>query len=376
MDAASVNAILLGLLIVLAALSGIGLLIFIHEFGHFIAAKISGVKVREAAIGFGPKIYKKQWGETLYSIGILPLGGFVKLAGMEPEDSIEAGEEDRAFDNQSLFKKVAIIGAGPLMNILIAVPIFAIIFMFGVQEQTTVVAGVSSGSAAHKAGIQKGDRLISIDGQKIDEWGDVSRAVAPKPNESVKIVVERDGKKLTKTATVGQRDRKKIEDNEEKTVKEGFLGIEGETRIKRYGPLQAFSMAVKMTIQTTGAIISIFAALFTGGIPASTLAEGSAGPVGVIYISSEMIRKGFTNFLWFLGIISPNLAIVNLLPLPPLDGSRVTFLIYERIRGKRISKERFVQLQTIGVALLVFLMVFLTAFDLNRILSRTFMKGF
>lgn len=370
------EAVLSRLFLVLIALSGLGLLIFIHEFGHFIAAKLAGVKVREAAIGFGPKLFKKQWGETLYSIGILPLGGFVKLAGMEPEDQIEPGEEDRAFDNQTLPKKIAIIAAGPIMNILIAVPIFFAMFVIGIPESTTVVADVAPKSAAEKAGIQKGDKIVSIDGKKINEWADVSKAVGPKANQKVEIVVERDGKKIARTTTVGERKSKKLVDNEEKTVKEGVLGIVSETRTKSYGPIQAAGIAVKMTIQTTGTIITIFAALFTGGIPASTLAKGSAGPVGVIFLSSEAIKQGITQFLWLMAIISPNLAIVNLLPLPPLDGSRVTFLIYERIRGRKISRERFMQLQAVGVALLVSLMILLTATDVTRIVTNTFMKGF
>lgn len=368
--------ILVRLIVIAIALAGLGLLIFVHELGHFLAAKFSGVKVKEAALGFGPPIFKKARGETLYSIRVLPLGGFVKLAGMEPEEKIEPGEEDRAFDNQSTFKKIAIIAAGPIMNILFAIPVFASIFMIGIHEQTTVIASVMRGSTAEKANIKAGDRVVEIDGKKINKWEQISETIAPKADKKVDIVIERDGKFLEKTVTPKETTRKQFADNEEKEVKVGFLGVESKTRIKKFGIFESLVMGIKMTIGTTTTIVRIFAALFTGGIPATTIAEGSAGPVGIIYLSSEMVKRGIIDFLWFLGIISPNLAVVNLFPLPPLDGSRVVFLTYERIRGKKISKEMLMRFQAVGIAFLLFLMIVLTASDLNRIITNTFMKGF
>lgn len=368
--------ILMRLIVIVIALSGLGILIFVHELGHFLAAKLSGVKVNEAAIGFGPAIFKKMWGETLYSIRILPLGGFVKLAGMEPDEKIGPGEEERAFDNQPTLKRIAIIVAGPVMNILIAIPVFASIFMIGIHEQTTVVANVMQGSAAQKAGIKTGDRIVEIDGKKINKWQQVSSTITSKANKKVSIIIERNGKLMKKSAIPKETERKVLVDNEEKKIKAGFLGVESKTKIKRFGVIESFVIGTKMTIGTTTTIVRIFAALFTGGIPATTIAEGSAGPIGIVYLSSEMIRRGIIDFLWFLGVISPNLAVVNMFPLPPLDGSRVVFLVYERIRGKKISKEMLMRLQAVGIAFLIFLMVILTASDLNRIITNTFMKGF
>lgn len=368
--------ILVRSIVIAIALAGLGLLIFVHELGHFLAAKLSGVKVNEAAMGFGPAIFKKMRGETLYSIRILPLGGFVKLAGMEPEEEIKPGEEDRAFDNQSTFKKIAIIAAGPLMNILFAIPVFASIFMIGIHEKTTVIANVMQNSAAEKADIKAGDRIVEIEGKKISKWEQVSETIAAKAGKEVDIIIERNGKFLEKTAIPEETTRKQFVDDEEKEVEVGFLGIESKTSIKRFGAMESLVMGTKMTIGTTTTIVRVFAALFTGDIPATTIAEGSAGPVGIIYLSSEMAKRGIIDFLWLLGIISPNLAVVNMFPLPPLDGSRVIFLTYERIRGKKISKEMLMRFQAVGIAFLLFLMVILTASDLNRIITNTFMKGF
>lgn len=365
------------ILFVLIALSGLGFLIFVHELGHFIVAKLSKVKVKEAAIGFGPKIVKKQWGETLYGVGILPLGGYVKLAGMEPEESIEPGEEDRAFDNQPIFKKIAIIAAGPVMNILIAIPLFALVLQInGIDIATTVISKVLPGSAAQKAQMKPGDKIIRIDNKLINKWEDVSRYVGPRPGKEVTILVKRDGENVRLRTVVGEREVDDFVDGKVKKVKRGFLGIESKTIHKNASFLASIKKGVVLTFAFTTMIIKILGSLVTGGIPASTIAEGSAGPVGVVFLSSEMLKKSALDFLWFLAIISPNLAVVNLIPFPPLDGSRVAFIIFEKLRGKPISKERFMQMQAFGTVLLITLIMILTVTDISRIINNSFIKDF
>lgn len=370
---------LLSSVTILMAIAGLGLLIFVHEFGHFIAAKLFGIKVKEAFLGFGPKLVQKQWGETNYGISALPLGGYVKLAGMEPEEPTEEDEEEeRTFDSKSIAKRIGVIVAGPLMNLLVAIPIFALIFYIGVPvTMSNTVEKVLTGSIAQKAGLKDGDKIVEIDGKKVNNWKEVIGKISPRAGDTVNLVIQRGSEKISLRTKVGKKTEQVPVDGKLKKKVRGFLGIQGSVVIKRYSVLASLKMGYKMTIDYTKAMLGLFKSLFTGEIPVSTVTKGSAGPVGVIYLSSKMAQKGFIDFLWLLGVISPNLAIMNLLPFPPLDGGRISFLIYEGIRGKPVSRERMMQFQTVGVTILIFLMVVLIISDATKILTNQFpLEGF
>jgi regulator of sigma E protease len=359
-------------LTVAVAIAGFGLLIFVHELGHFVAAKIFGIKVKEAFLGFGPKLVTKKRGETEYGIAALPLGGYVKLAGMEPEEPAEEDDNDRTFDSKSILKRIGVIFMGPLMNILIAIPIFALIFIIGVPTVTNRIDKVIPGSTAQKIGLKSGDRIIRVDDKSVEDWNGVISNIGSKGGKKVKLVIGRNGEKLTFNPIIGKKLAKVIINGKPTKRVRGFLGIQGSAETKRYPIIASIGKGFALTVEYTRTIVSLFASIFTGKIPFSTVAKGSAGPIGVGYILTKMARRGIIDYLWLLGIIGPNLAIINLFPFPPLDGGRVAFLIYEALRGKPVSKERMTQFQTVGITILLFLMAILLVTDASKILTGSF----
>lgn len=347
------------LIIIVFAISGIGFLVFIHEFGHFIAAKLFGMKVREANIGFGPKLVKKLWGETEYGISVFPLGGYVRLAGMEPDEDIEPEDSHRAFDVQPILKRLTVIFLGPLMNLLITIPLFSfMIYSTGISNPTTTIDEIAENSVAAKVGIKPGDKIININNKNVNKWDEVLLEIAPNYGKQIKIIVKRREEKLTfypkaSTKKVGSQ-------------KKGFLGIVSRLHVERLSVPDSIAHGTRQTYVATKAMAKALASIFTGGIPVKTVVKGSAGPIGIATILVQVANRGIIDYLFWIAVISINLAIINLFPLPPLDGGRIAFLIYEAVRGKPVSRERMVQLQTIGMALLIFLISVLIISDISK----------
>lgn len=346
---------------IVAAIIGLGILILVHEFGHFVAAKLFRIRVDEFSVGFGPKLFSWQRGETRYAVSALPFGGYVRMPGMDAGEEIPKDEEHRAFRAKSLPARFAVIVAGPAMNVLLAVPIFAAIFLLGIPTPTTTIAEVTPDSGAAEAGIQPGDRLVKIDGGVVGDWQDAIRLIQSNANQTVPIVLERGGEEVEVSASIGEV--------KEQGVTRAFLGVRIETETVRSGPIRALAQGARATYDITSAMLTVLWMLISGQLPASLLAEGSLGPVGIIDISSDAAQRGITDFLRLLGIISPNLAIVNLLPIPPLDGGRVAFLGWEAVTRRAVSRERIMQFQTIGLAFLLTLLIVFTVSDVSRIFT-------
>ncbi len=325
------------------------ILIFVHELGHFIVAKACGVKVNEFAIGMGPAIFKKQKGETLYAVRLLPIGGFCAMEG-EDEDS----EDARAFNNQPAWQRALVLAAGSFMNLLTAV-ILLIIIAFSVGQATTVISNVIDDSPAQRAGIVSGDRIVKVDGTDVKEWNDVITAIGESSRKSADIVVERDGSQKKITADLEY----------DKESKRNKIGINPEMKHSIPG---AITTGVKNTGSMTVMMYKVIKQLFTGDVAVKEL----SGPVGIVYAVNQSAKEGVIYVVYLTALLSLNLAVMNMLPFPALDGGRLIFLLIRKITGRRVTDEVEGKIHFIGIICLLLLMVYVTWNDIVRFIAPIF----
>ena len=326
------------------------ILIFPHELGHFVAAKLCGVQVNEFAFGMGPVILKKQGKETLYSIRAFPVGGF---CAMEGEDTEEATENPRAFNNKSWWKKIIILVAGAAMNIIIAflVMIFAAVYM---GTPTTTINSVTDGGAASMAGIQAGDKIVRISDSRVDSWEEFVGCIQKeiKADKTISITVERNGKEKTFSLSPQRQKNGKY-----------VIGVISK---QRHNLFIGMKNGMASTVKMTKALFESFKMLFTSKEAINQV----SGPVGMIKIVSDAAGLGVFYYLYLVALISLNLAIFNLLPLPALDGGRIIFVIIRMFTGRAISDKVEARVHMIGMALLLTLTVFVTWNDIMRLIRR------
>lgn len=319
-------------------------LVFLHELGHFIAAKTSGVKVNKFAIGMGPAFWKKQKGETEYSVRIFPIGGFCSMEG-EDEESDDA----RSFTKKSAPVRAKILVAGSFMNLLTAIVIMLGIFIY-TGMPTTVIGAVSDGGMAELAGIKPGDKIVAVDGKRVREWKDFAKFISD--SETVDIKVLRNGSEMIFTTATVERDGRKI------------IGIT--SKLTR-NPLKASVYAVKSTADMGKFMYLVLGQLVSGEVSAKEL----SGPVGIAYVVNDSASMGLQYVFYIMALISLNLAIVNMLPLPALDGGRLLFLIIRAISRGRLSESLEMKINLLGITLLFALMIYVTWNDIGRfILNR------
>ena len=327
------------------------IMIFPHELGHFIAARRVGVKVNEFAFGMGPAIWKKQGPETLYSIRLFPVGGFCAMEG-EDEDS----NEPRAFGNKKPWQKIVVLAAGSFMNIICAIVIMSLVI--GIMGFTTTVVGqVTEDLPAKAAGILEGDKLLKIDDTEIEQWTDVSKALQASGGEEVVVTLERD--KQVETVSVVPQLTEGV-DAQGNPAQGYVLGV---TCKISHNPFMAVMDGAQSTWNMTKMMFSALGQLFTGKAGVDEL----SGPVGMINMVSQTTEYGFWYYGFLTALICVNLAIINLLPLPALDGGRIIFVIYTMITGKTVSEKVEGAIHMVGMVLLLALMVFVTMNDITRI---------
>lgn len=327
-----------------------GILIFCmmilpHEFGHFITAKACDVKINEFSMGMGPALFKKQKGETLYSLRLLPIGGYCAMEGEDGEN-----ENDRAFVNKKPWQKCLILFAGAGMNILVAIVIMiGLTFYSGVA--TTTIGSVQADSPAYEAGIKAGDELVSVDGKSIDKWADLGTAVAEADDDdNLTVTVLRDGDEMTfKTSSIESDGRRII--GVTTAVTHSFI------------PCLKGSFANFWHMSTT--LISAFVQLFTGQVGLDQM----GGPVAIVKIAGDAGAVGVSSFLYLVAFISVNLAIFNLLPLPALDGGRIVFVVLRKITGRDFGTTFETKYHFAGLMILFAFMIFITYNDVMRILK-------
>ncbi len=334
----------------------LGITVFIHELGHFIFAKHAGIYVYEFSIGMGPQIFKfhRKNDETEYSIRLLPIGGYVQMAGEE----IEADEDipkEKQMTHKKWHQRFMTVIAGILFNFLLAIFIFFIVGLInGVPTETTTVADVSKNSAAFKAGLKSGDKILKINGTKIVSSDHLMLLVQINGKDKMNMTILRDGKEKALQITP-----KEIKENDQVSYQYGFslknhLVHDFFSAVK-YGFTKMFSLIHQM--------ILIIAYLLLGKLSISSL----AGPVGIYTVVDQSAKAGILSLIYLLGFLSLNVGFINLLPIPAFDGGRLLFLIIEKIKGSPVNPKIENTIHEIGFVFLMVLMVVITYHDILRL---------
>jgi regulator of sigma E protease len=395
---------------VVIGIIGLGFLILVHELGHFMVAKVTRMRVEEFSLGFGPYLVKKRWGETVYGISAVPLGGYVRVTGMHKEEfeervaelreieTEEAAEQSESVDlgkkkrrvsdpedtlagrraltaeeiaatplekryySHPLWHKLLFIVAGVLMNAIVA---FVLLYVVGLVDgeniATAVVESVTPGSGAAQAGVRPGDRIVGIDGEEVPDWDTLRWLVIKHKGDSVSIVVERDGSiiPLAEKATIGQ-DKEGL----------GLLGVSwgGDIIARRLGLGGSFGYAARQFASVVEYTVDGIGMMFTRDVPVIG-SSGVAGVIGIVQISGEMVSRGATAYLYFVALISVNLALLNMLPLLPLDGGHFVYAIVEKLRRRPVSLKVFERISMAGFALIAVLFVVALYNDIGRLFT-------
>ena len=340
----------------------LAILIFVHEFGHFIAARIAGVGVVKFSLGFGPKIIGKKIGETEYVLSWIPLGGFVKLLGESADEKLSPEDEKKSFLKQPIWKRILIILAGPVCNFLLALLIFVIVFMYGVPKLTAVVGEMSKESSAMEAGMLSGDKIISIDGKNIVYWEEIKPLVGDANGKQIEVIVERES---VKKVFLIQPKLSKAKNMFGEEVSTYLIGISpsGKFVIDRKNPWQASITAISKTWELSKLTVIAVIKMFEGVISPRTL----GGPIFIAQVAGEQVREGIIPFIFFMAILSINLGVINLFPIPVLDGGHIFFYLIEMVTRREISVKVKEISQQIGFVLLLMLMIFVVMIDIERL---------
>jgi regulator of sigma E protease len=349
--------------ILIAAVIGLGLLIFVHELGHFLVAKYSGVGVERFSIGFGPRILGRTYRETEYRLSAIPLGGYVKLVGETPEDNESVAPN--SFSAQSVWVRLAIVAAGPAFNVLMAILIYSTIYMVGVPRIPAIVGEVLPDTPAMRAGFEAGDKIISINSQPVELWHELKRVVSKSAGKELKTVVVRDGRNLSLLIVPELAQDKNIFGE---AIQEGRMGIRAsDARVyKSYMPHVALWKGTVRTADLTRLTVLSVIKLIQGTVPAKSI----GGPIMIVQMTGEQAKGGFFSYLSFIALLSINLAILNLLPIPILDGGHIFFLTAEVVTGRPMSLRWREAAQQVGLVLIISLMLFAILNDLSRIVTR------
>jgi regulator of sigma E protease len=440
---------------ILSAIVLLGILIFVHEFGHFIFAKLLGVRILKFSLGFGPKLIGRKYGDTEYLISAVPLGGYVKPLGEEPGEEIKDEDKPFAYNYQPVWKRFVIVFSGPLFNLFFAAFIFSLIFIFGIpvpkpyvgnitQDSPASTAGmiagdkivtiddntihgwddidsfisegkgkelflkierdgkiielrvtpvkkteknifgedeevfgigitpliypeigeVMKGSIAEKVGVRKGDIIVEIDGNRIMTWQDMTSMIHGSPEKLLRFKIKRDEKLLDLTITP-EKKTFKTPDGTEKNI--GLIGIKpaGNDLTKRYNPIDAVLLGAKKTWDISVLTVVVVVKLIQRIVPAETV----GGPIMIFQMAGEQASLGPMNFFLFMAALSINLGILNLLPIPILDGGHLMFLTIEAVRRKPFSEKVMIFAQRVGLAFIITLMVFAFYNDIMRLIT-------
>jgi len=349
-------------------------LVFVHEMGHYLVARLNGVRVEAFAIGFGPELvgWTGRTG-TRWKICAVPLGGYVKMFGDRDGSSAPDGEaivemtaEEKkvSFHHKRLSQRAAIVAAGPIANFIFAIVIFAVFYMvYGLPTSVPEITAVDAGSAAEKAGLEAGDRILSIDGRGIDRFEDVQLVVHSGLGTPFEMTVVRDGAPLT--MTVVPKVVAFTDDFGNKT-QIGELGVRGaKVSLQRLGLVAAVGEATQSTYDFTMVTLRAIGQFIAGTRSTTEM----TGPVGIAKLSGDLAQFGMIALMWLTAILSINLGLVNLFPVPVLDGGHLLFYLIEAVRGRPLALRTQEYGFRIGLGLVVLLMVFVTWNDLMMIVS-------
>ncbi len=342
----------------------LGVLIFVHEFGHFLLAKLMGVGVEKFSLGFGPRIVGKKIGMTEYLISAIPLGGYVKMVGESPGKELDESLLPLSFLHKSLFKRSLIVLAGPVFNVLLSVAIFFVFFQVsGLPIMKPEVGEVQEGMPAHKGGIRPGDRVVSIDAKPVTRWEEMADLIRQSSGRPLRIEILRDERTvLVKVVPKLLSSRDLFGEQVEKYV----IGLtaSGAVTVRRLNPFQSATQGVLQTWQIAKLTVLAIGKIITGTISAKTL----GGPIMIAQLAGQQAEAGIINLIFFIALLSVNLGIINLLPIPVLDGGHLLFFLIEAVSRRPLNLKTREVAQQVGIFVLILLMIFVFYNDIARIL--------
>ncbi|MBF0368264.1 MAG: RIP metalloprotease RseP [Magnetococcales bacterium] len=358
------------------ALLVLGILIFVHELGHFLAARLFGVRVLIFSLGFGPRLWswKSGDGETEYQLSAIPLGGYVKMLGEGEEEGEGEGEEENrplteeelphAFSSQSVGRRIGIVFAGPAFNFIFAFLFLVVAYMVGVGEALPVVGKVSPEMPALEAGLQPGDRITHIDDQPVERWRTLSQIVRASDGNPLQFDVLRGESSFRVEIAPRIQEVPNLFGEPERTALIGISPGDAEV-VVQYGPLESIGKGLEQTWRMTDLTLTSIWKLVTRVISADQI----GGPLLIAELAGKTASQGATNLLFFMALISINLGILNLLPIPVLDGGHLLFFSIEGLKGSPVSEKAQMFANRVGMVFLIMVMVWAMKNDLVRLFS-------
>ncbi len=348
----------------LLVLSG---LIFVHELGHFLVARRCGIRVLKFSIGFGPRVWGVVRGYTDYCISAFPLGGFVKMLGENPDEveDVSVSDREQSFSHKPVYQRAAVVAAGPVSNLLFAwFIIFAILVIYGNPQLLPVIGEIKAGSPAEKAGIQKGDTIIYVNGKAVHEWNDAADIIKSSDGNPIAMELKRGDGLFRVTVQPETQTLKNIFGEEIKTPIVGITA-KGDVEIEKLNFISAVHLSATRTWDMIVLTLQGFVKLFQRVIPLSTL----GGPIMIAQMAGQQAELGMVNLFFFMAILSINLGILNLLPVPILDGGHLVFYAIEAALGRPLSLKQIEIAQKVGMLLLGSLMLLVFYNDIMRVLG-------
>jgi regulator of sigma E protease len=363
--ASLLNSISPYLTTILATIVVLGVLIFVHELGHFLLAKFFKVRVEVFSLGFPPKLISKQVGETDYRISVVPLGGYVKLLGENPNDEVPPELIPYSFQHRPLYQRAAIVLAGPAFNFFFAVISLFLVFAFaGLPYVPTEIGRVVEGSPAARAGLQAGDSIVAVDGTPVNRWEELSQQIRGRGGKPLTLTVKRGDKDLKFNLTPEKKEGLNIFGQK---VQAFQIGVASSERLatEELGPFQALEEGVAYSLRIAALTLQSIYKLIAREISVDTL----GGPIMIAQVAGKQAEMGFIHLIHFMAVLSVNLTLLNLLPVPVLDGGHMVFLFLEAVRGKPLAVKHREMAQALGMVLILTLMLLVFYQDIMRLFS-------